>query len=243
MESFSRPPRHGSSDCADPEASWGHRNSNLPGPEGELFFGYYLSAATMTRDEDGPAVPELTRRITLSSCHADPVRALTPVLTRMPAAGIPLGDILTDSGYAHRDAEPGPSRSAPPARSSSRTCTRRPRPPGHQRRRHHHQRQPLLPRHPANTAGTRPARTHRHPGDTPRTNADRRTRPVQARPPSPATTPTATTGSLPRRGGQNPLPAPARVDAPGPEPARNPAPRRNIPRPAAPSRPSPSHRT
>ena len=105
VESFSRPPRHGSSDCADPEASWGHRNSNLPGPKGELFFGYYLSAATMTRDEDGPAVPELTRRITLSSCHADPVRALTPVLTRMPAAGIPLGDILADSGYAHRDAD------------------------------------------------------------------------------------------------------------------------------------------
>jgi hypothetical protein len=103
VESFSRPPHHGSSHCADPEASWGHRNSNLPGPKGEMFFGYYLSAATMTRDETGPAVPELTRRITLSSCHADPVRALTPVLTRMPAAGIRLGDILADSGYAHRD--------------------------------------------------------------------------------------------------------------------------------------------
>ena len=70
-----------------------------------MFFGYYLSAATMTREETGPAVPELTRRITLSSCHADPVRALTPVLTRMPEDGIPLGDILADSGYAHRDAD------------------------------------------------------------------------------------------------------------------------------------------
>jgi hypothetical protein len=105
VESFSRPPHHGSSDCADPEASWGHRNSNLPGPKGEMFFGYYLSAATMTRDEAGPPVPELTRRITLSSCHADPVRVFTPVLTRMPAAGMPLGDILADSGYAHRDAD------------------------------------------------------------------------------------------------------------------------------------------
>jgi hypothetical protein len=105
VESFSRPPHRGSSDCADPEASWGHRNSNLPGPKGEMFFGYYLSAATMTRDEDGPPVPELTRRITLSSCHADPVRALTPVLTRMTGAGIALGDILADSGYAHRDAD------------------------------------------------------------------------------------------------------------------------------------------
>ena len=104
VETFSRPPHHGNSDCADPEASWGHRNSNLPGPKGEMFYGYYLSAATMTRDEDGPPVPELTRRITLSSCHTDPVRALTPVLTRMPAAGIRLGDILADSGYAHRAA-------------------------------------------------------------------------------------------------------------------------------------------
>jgi hypothetical protein len=104
VESFSRPPPSGSRTCADPEASWGHRNSNLPGPKGEMFFGYYHSAATMTREETGPAVPELTRRITLSSCHADPVRALTPVLTRMPPNGIRLGDILADSGYAHRDA-------------------------------------------------------------------------------------------------------------------------------------------
>ncbi len=105
VESFSRPPPSGSRTCADPEASWGHRNSNLPGPKGEMFFGYYLSAATMTRDEAAPAVPELTRRITLSSCHTDPVRALTPVLARMPGHGIPLGDILADSGYAHRDAD------------------------------------------------------------------------------------------------------------------------------------------
>jgi hypothetical protein len=105
VETFSRPPPSGSTACADPEASWGHRNSNLPGPKGEMFFGYYLSAATMTREETGPPVPELTRRITLSSCHADPVRAFTPVLARMPAAGIPLGDILADSGYAHRDAD------------------------------------------------------------------------------------------------------------------------------------------
>jgi hypothetical protein len=104
VESWSRPPRHGASICADPEAAWGHRNSNLPGPRGEMFFGYYLSAATMTREENGPPVPELARRMTLSSCRLDPARALVPVLARMPAAGIPLGDILADSGYAHRDA-------------------------------------------------------------------------------------------------------------------------------------------
>jgi hypothetical protein len=55
-------------------------------------------------DEDGPAVPELARRATASSCRHDPVRAFAPVLTAMPGQGIPLGDILGDSGYAHRDA-------------------------------------------------------------------------------------------------------------------------------------------
>ena len=58
----------------------------------------------MMPDENGPAVPELARRMTLSSCRHDPVRALVPVLTAMPEDGIPLGDILADSGYAHRDA-------------------------------------------------------------------------------------------------------------------------------------------
>jgi len=105
VESFSRPPPRGTTQCADPEASWGHRNSNLPGPKGEMFFGYYLSAATMTREEHGPPVPELARRMTLSSCHPGPVRAFTKVLTSMAAAGITPGDILADSGYAHRDAE------------------------------------------------------------------------------------------------------------------------------------------
>jgi hypothetical protein len=58
----------------------------------------------MMREETGPAAPELARRMTLSSCALDPVRALAAVLTRMAAAGIRLGDILDDSGYAHRDA-------------------------------------------------------------------------------------------------------------------------------------------
>ncbi len=105
VESWSRPPRHGSTECADPEASWGHRNSNLPGPKGEMFFGYFLSAAVMAAEEDGPPVPELARRMTLAGCDHDPVRALAAVLLRMAAAGIPLGDIIDDSGYAHRDAD------------------------------------------------------------------------------------------------------------------------------------------
>jgi hypothetical protein len=105
METFSRPPPARGGECADPEASWGHRKNNLLRREDELFYGYYLSAGIMMPEENGPPVPELARRATLSSCRHDPVRAFVPVLTAMPSAGIPPGDILADSGYAHRDAD------------------------------------------------------------------------------------------------------------------------------------------
>jgi hypothetical protein len=105
LDSFSRPPAAKGGPCADPEASWGHRKNNLLRTQDELFYGYYFSAGTMTREEKGPAVPEFARRAALSSCRHDPVRAFVPVLTALPAAGIPLGDILDDSGYAHRDAD------------------------------------------------------------------------------------------------------------------------------------------
>jgi hypothetical protein len=102
LETFSRPPPRGTSDCADPEASWGHRKNNLLRDNDELFFGYYLSHAVMVPDEHAPPVPELARRMLVSSCRHDPVPAFTGVLTAMPAAGIPLGDVLSDSGYSHR---------------------------------------------------------------------------------------------------------------------------------------------
>ena len=105
METFSRPPPAKGGDCADREASWGHRKNNLLRRQDELFYGYYLSAGIMMPGENGPPVPGLARRATLSSRRHDPVRALVPVLTAMPAAGIPLGDILAGSGYAHRDAD------------------------------------------------------------------------------------------------------------------------------------------
>ncbi len=104
LESFSRPPPARGGPCAGPEASWGHRKNNLLRSEDELSCGYCFSAGTMEREEAGPSVPELTRRMTVCSCRHDPVRALVPVLTAMPAQGIPLGDVLADSGYAHRDA-------------------------------------------------------------------------------------------------------------------------------------------
>ena len=102
LETFSRPAPASGGECADPEASWGHRKNNLLRSQDELFFGYYFSAAIMTPEENGPAVPEFARRMTRRSCCHDPARAAVPVLTALPAAGIPLGDVLADSGYAHR---------------------------------------------------------------------------------------------------------------------------------------------
>jgi hypothetical protein len=67
LESFSRPPPRGTSDCADPEASWGHRKNNLLRTQDDLFYGYYLSAGIRMPEENGPAIPELARRATASS--------------------------------------------------------------------------------------------------------------------------------------------------------------------------------
>ena len=113
VETFSRPPPHGTSDCADPEASWGHRSGGGPGQDSELFFGYYASAATMMREEHGPPVPELARRMTTCSCHTDPARALVPVLTAH-ARGKASRSATSWPTPATPTAtpEPGPSRSA-----------------------------------------------------------------------------------------------------------------------------------
>ena len=87
---------------ADPEARWGHRNVNRKIELGEMFFGYYMPAATMVNDEDGLAVPELARRITVCSSAHDPAAALVPVLAGMAASGARPGDILADSGFSYR---------------------------------------------------------------------------------------------------------------------------------------------
>lgn len=102
-ESFARPPTEGGGPSADPEAAWGHRSV---GPsKTEMFFGYYLQTATQVEDEGGHEVPELIRRMSVTSCSQDPPRAFVPVLTRMVEAGVEFGDVLCDSGYAHRVAE------------------------------------------------------------------------------------------------------------------------------------------
>jgi hypothetical protein len=88
---------------ADPEARWGHRNVNRTIEEGEMFFGYYMPAATMINDEGGPPVPELVRRITVCSSAHDPAAALVPVLADMVSAdGVRPGDVLADSGFSYR---------------------------------------------------------------------------------------------------------------------------------------------
>ena len=103
VEAWARPVPAGSPGTGtDPEARWGHRNVNRKIQEGEMFYGYYLSAAVMVKDDHGPAVPELARRITAGNSSHDPAAALAGVLASMPAAGIGLGDILADSGYSHR---------------------------------------------------------------------------------------------------------------------------------------------
>lgn len=91
--------------AADPDASWGHRNTNTPGTKDGLFFGYYGQAVTTVADEHGPPVPELIRRVILHPCNIDPPSALVPALERMRHTGITIGDVLADSGYAHRVAD------------------------------------------------------------------------------------------------------------------------------------------
>ncbi|MGH2748716.1 MAG: hypothetical protein ACRDKB_12465 [Actinomycetota bacterium] len=104
LETYSRPPSPNDLDCADKEASWGHRSGAAPGQKDELFFGYFLSVATMVKEEDGQIVPEIARAISLTTCAKDPVQAFVPVMQRLHASGHAIGDVLADSGYAHRTA-------------------------------------------------------------------------------------------------------------------------------------------
>ncbi len=92
-------------ECADPEASWGHRRGNSPGQKDEAFYGYYLQAATIVTEENGEKAPELVRRISLTSCQIDPPGAFVPVLEQVTNDDIALGDVLADCGYAYRVAE------------------------------------------------------------------------------------------------------------------------------------------
>jgi transposase InsO family protein len=191
-----------------------------------MFFGYFLSAAVMAAEENGPPVPELARRMTLTSCHLDPVRALAAVLLAMPAAGIALGDIIDDSGYAHRDAEAWAiPLGAPPAPSSSRTCTRTTAAPAAPTTAPSSPTEPLLPADTPSPAAVRPAPARRHPrADRRARPADHRTRPAQAQPAHRRRRRRLPPRHLSRSDGEDPLPAPPRLNDPGPGPARDPHP-------------------
>jgi hypothetical protein len=103
VEAWSRPvPAGRPGSGTDPEASWGHRNVNRKIQEGEMFYGYYMSAAVMVAGDNGQPVPELARRITAGNSSHDPAAALAGVPASMPADGVSLGDIIAGSGYSHR---------------------------------------------------------------------------------------------------------------------------------------------
>ena len=106
VESFARPPLQEGGPTADPEASWGHRRGNGPGQNHELFYGYYLQLATMVGEEDGAAVPEAGAPHPAGQLPRRPAASLRSwSWTEMVASGVGLGDVLADSGYAHRVAE------------------------------------------------------------------------------------------------------------------------------------------
>ena len=220
------PRPRGTSDCADPEASWGHRKNNLLRSEDELFYGYYLSAGIMMPDENGPAVPELARRATLSSCRHDPVRAFAPVLTAMPGQRDParrhprrlrlrpprrrrLGH---PAAGRRRPARPGPAPARPRPQGHPRTAPSSPTATCTAR----HDPAPLLELGPlARTATSEQAADH-----------DRKTAEL-ARYKLGRLTADDADGyhrvAVPRRHGQDPLPAPPRLHDAGPGPARDPA--------------------
>lgn len=103
VEAWSRPPSP-DAPAADADAAWGHRSANGAGVN-KMFFGYYAQAATMVRPDGGDAVPELVRRVCLHGADTDPPPAMVEVLRRMVDAGVGVGEVLADSGYAHRVAE------------------------------------------------------------------------------------------------------------------------------------------
>ena len=150
----------------------------------------------MVPDEGGPPVPEFARRDALSACGHDPVPAFVLVLLAMPAAGIPLGDILADSGYAYRI----PAAWAIPLRTAGAQLVQD---------LHPNDRGPqgthdgaiiasgnlYCPVHPAPCSNSGPSPAAPPPSRPPPTTQDRRSRPATSSAASPPATQTATTAS------------------------------------------------
>lgn len=113
-ETWSRPRERDDPEPAnDADASWGHATRNAPGAVEVLFFGFYAQVATMVREDKGPDVPELVRRIAFASPVTDPAALMARTLVRLSGT-VPLGDVLCDCGYSHRKPEnwAGPLRAA-----------------------------------------------------------------------------------------------------------------------------------
>ena len=87
VETFARPGSAGRA-SVDPDTSFGHRKGDAPGQEHEMFLGYYLQLATMVAEVGAPRIPELIRRMLLTSCRLDPPPAFVPVLARLFASGV-----------------------------------------------------------------------------------------------------------------------------------------------------------
>jgi hypothetical protein len=104
-ESFSRATRSGEGPRSDLEATFGRRHGRAPGVKNEIFLGYYGQVATMVRENGAAVIPELVRRVELTPCSLDPPGAMVTVLSRMVKSGVPLGDVLVDSGYSIRKPE------------------------------------------------------------------------------------------------------------------------------------------
>jgi hypothetical protein len=102
LETWACPPLEPGGPSADPDASWGHRRGHAPGAKDELFYGYYPQAVTLAPQDGGPKVPELVRRLLVTSCHVDAPPALVKTLQALHKSGVAIGDVLADSGYAHR---------------------------------------------------------------------------------------------------------------------------------------------
>ena len=228
-----------------PEASWGHRRNNLLHDEDGVFFGYYLSDAVTVADEQGLPVPELARRMTVSSCRRDPVPAFTPVLTAMPAAGIPLGDVLAGSGYSRRV----PQNWASPLRKAGAALVQDLHPYNRGPRGTHQGAViangslycPQTPRTLLELAPLSRAASPRA-GRAAR-REDRRGRPLQARPPHRRRCRRLPPRRLSRCRRQDPLPPFGRRRCSWTGTARRSSGPPGTRRPAAPSRPSPSRRT
>ena len=180
----------------------------------------------MVPEENGPAVPELARRATVSSCRHNPVRAFAPVLTAMPGQGSRSATSSTTPATPTATPVPGRCRCAPPAPQLVQDL-------------HPHDRGPKGTHHGAIIANGNlycPCTPRPLPelGPLARTatreqaaDQDRKTAEL-ARYKLGRITADDADGyhrvAVPRRHGQDPLPAAARLDEAGPGPARDPQP-------------------